>query len=42
MKKLKLIIKKNKKKKKKKIWSQSMEDLIIKFVELAINQNKLT
>ena len=26
---------------KKKIWSQSMEDLIIKFVELAINQNKL-
>ena len=26
---------------KKKVWSQSMEDLIIKFVELAINQNKL-
>ena len=26
---------------KKKIWSQSMEDLIIIFVELAINQNKL-
>ena len=26
---------------KKKIWSKSMEELIIKFVELAINQNKL-